>query len=379
MTPAADPDLLAALRAAPASAALASALGDALRARSRGPGSVAWPPGPIAAPADAIAAAPAEAAAALAEPGAPGASPALGALLALWAEAIAPEGDAREAARVLCWAAAHTPIAAFSHLAAEHPAAAALWPAIGEIAAGPRGGDGASSRAEALAAAAGLVASDAAAARAARGAAAASCADPLVRGLLSGSGAAHLTGELASAPRGPVGTVLLGACGWLLLAAAAGAVGRFALDLRRPAELAMTPAGLLLRWRTELRGRVIRDREVVVPLGALAGVTREIRYSRAALYAGIAALALGSYAGMALFVDGFRVPGTSPALLGMGLLLLGLGVVIDYGLTVLPSAVRGRSRVIVTRLRGGALCVSGVDPAAADAMLATVAQRLERR
>jgi hypothetical protein len=199
--------------------------------------------------------------------------------------------------------------------------------------------------------------------------------EPLVQALLRQPGKPQrLAGELGPAPHGPVATTLLAATGILFLLRAGRLVGRFALAYKKPASLELTERGLELQHRIEMLGRVLKNRETVVPIANLARVTREVRFSRAGLYAGLLALVIGSYVGMSLIVDGARVPGTSPPLLGMGLLVIGLGLFIDFGLTLLSDEARGKCRIVVIPKKGPRLCIAGLDPTRADAMLAAVMQ-----
>jgi len=189
---------------------------------------------------------------------------------------------------------------------------------------------------------------------------------------------ARLSGELGPTPRGPIATTLLACTGLLLLSRGARLLGRFGLAYRQPAEVRLSPRGLELSHRTELLGRVLRQRETVIPLANLAKVTREVRYPRLGLYLGLLALALGSYVGMGLLVDGARVPGGSFPMLGMGLLVIALGLGIDYGLSVVSDEVRGRCRLVVEPKKGKRLCIGALDPTRADAMLAALATRTTR-
>lgn len=301
-------------------------------------------------------------------------------LLALSAAPDFPSAPETELARAreLSWVAAHTrvnPLLAMDALV-EPEHAGAFWRAIAALAEPSRSDDPALSTA-ALAA---LGASGNERARAAAAELAQASRDPLVRALLgSGTSAAapRLAGELSPAPRGPVATTLLALCGWLLLSRGARLLGRLGLAFKQPAEVCLSDRGLELTHRTELLGRVLGKRETLIPLANLARVTREVRYPRLGLYLGLIALALGSYVGMGLFVDGTRVPGGSAQLLGMGVLLVALGLGIDYGLTILSDNVRGRCRLVVEPKKGRRLCVGALDPARADAMLAALAQRMK--
>jgi hypothetical protein len=205
--------------------------------------------------------------------------------------------------------------------------------------------------------------------------------DPIVKALLQGAAAAgdagaaptsegpsaFVAGELVSPPRNPVSLFLLGATGILAATWAVHLVGRVALRYRRPAELRATAAGVTVKSRTELLGRTLREREVVIPLASLARATREVRYPRLGLYAGLFTLALGSYFGIKNLIDGVLT--VSFEIMGIGALLLAGGVVLDLILEGAGSGLRGKCRLVLVPRRGPALAMGEVDPAAADAAL----------
>lgn len=181
-----------------------------------------------------------------------------------------------------------------------------------------------------------------------------------------------VVGELTPAPRGPVATGLLAFTGILFVANAARLLGRWVLAYRRPAEMTLSEdGGVRVHWRTELLGRTLRDRSVVVPRTGLARATRDVRYPSLALYAGLLALAVGSWVGVAAFVDGVRA--ASPSLLAWGLGIVALGLGIDFGLSSLAPGARGRCRLLVVPRDGSRLCIGDVDTARADAVLARLA------
>jgi hypothetical protein len=178
-----------------------------------------------------------------------------------------------------------------------------------------------------------------------------------------------VVGELAPAPRGPVATGLLAFTGILFVVNAARLLGRWVLAYRRPAEMTLSEdGGVRVHWRTELLGRTLRDRSVVVPRTGLARATRDVRYPSIALYAGLLALAVGSWVGVAAFVDGVRA--ASPSLLAWGLAIVALGLAIDFALSSLAPGARGRCRLLLVPRDGNGLCIAGVDTARADAVLA---------
>jgi hypothetical protein len=180
-------------------------------------------------------------------------------------------------------------------------------------------------------------------------------------------------GELASAPRGPLGTGLLAVTGLLVLVPAVRLVARLALGYRRPAVISIADeGGVRVKSRTELLGRTLRDRDVLVPRAALQRATRDVRYPSLAMYAGLLALAVGSYLGVAAFVDGVRA--ASPSLLATGLAIVALGLGLDFVLSSLAPGVRGRCRVLFVSRDGVRLCVGGVEAKRADALLARLAR-----
>jgi hypothetical protein len=291
------------------------------------------------------------------------------------------ERDAEDrAATELLWLALHTPFDATGLLdRALAEAAPSMWDAIADrmrrIDDGSLpGGD----RAEALLAAIALASSPAPAAAKLVSALAAEVRDDKVAYVLARTGDAapveRLAGEIAPRPRGSFASALLGLTGISLILHAARLVGRFAFAYRRPAELTLSEdGGVRLRWRVELLGRTLRDRDVVVPRSGLARAAREVRYPGLALYAALLALVFGTYVGVSAFVDGVRA--ASPSLLGVGLLLVGLGLALDFALSSVLPGTRGQCRILLTPRQGAPLCLGGVDVSAADAILKKLVAR----
>ncbi|AUX42937.1 hypothetical protein SOCE26_043770 [Sorangium cellulosum] len=320
-----------------------------------------------------------------------------------------PEGVEAEGrvAEALVWLATYTSVDALTALdAALGERADGLWRAIATLV--RRADQGALpqlGRAGAILAAAALRASASPAARAEAAALVEEVRDPIVRSLLrdalaparrpsrapdaadaataEGGGAAggdawatgeperasaRLSGELTPPPRGPVQLVLLAVTGILFVIHLGRLAGRFLLRYRRPAALDVGPRGVTVRSRTELFGRVLRERETYIPVESLLRATREVRYPRLGLYAGLVALGLGTYVGVSLLVDGARAG--SPELLGMGALVFAFGAALDFGLSHLGTASRGRCRVVLVPRKGPALALAGLERDAADLALA---------
>jgi hypothetical protein len=329
----------------------------------------------------------------------PGEAAVLLATLVAHGVALAPPDGAEAEARVaesLVWISTGTPIDALSAIdAALGERAGGLWMAIGELV--RRADAGAAphvGRAGALVAAAALGASASAIARGEAKVLAGEVRDPVVRALLSGlSGAggaggagsvfaglagsgdvALATGELVPAPHGPVAFTLLAMTGILLVMRAGRLAGRWVLRYRRPAEMRFSARGVTVVSKTELLGRTLREHETHIPTEALLYARREIRYPRLAMYAGLFALAVGSYIGISLFIDGTR--SGSPELLGMGALVVALGIALDFALVSATPRARGRCRVVLVPRKGAAVAMDRVDPVQADAALGRLASRV---
>jgi hypothetical protein len=273
----------------------------------------------------------------------------------------------------LVWLSAHAQIDALRPLT-ELVVPSSVWAALGRLAVVPSVVAPDLGFPEALVAAASLARSSTEGAQTVRALAVKDAVDPAVAALLgSRSPGDKLKGELRPAPLGPIATTILAVTLLLVVWQLMWLVLRYAFAFRRPAEVRISERGLEISHRTELLGRVLRDRETVVPLGDLARVTREVRYARVGLYAGLIALVIGSYFGTGLFVDGLRVPGGSGSLLGAAVLLVVFGLALDFTLSIASDSARGRCRLVVVPRKGRRLCIGALDPARTDAMLASIA------
>lgn len=287
-----------------------------------------------------------------------------------------PEGqDAeRHVAEVLLWMATEPGIDAFSVVDATLGSRAdGLWGALAALVRQADAGSAPSvGRAGALVGAAALGHSPSPVARSEAKALASETRDPLLRTLLGRSAQARdksstIAGELSAGPRHPVVLVLLALSGILFAVWIARLLGRFLLRYRRPVELSTTGDGATLVVKTEIFGRTIREQQIHYPIEALVYAAREIKYPRLALYVGIFAVAVGSYFGISLFIDGARA--ASPELLGIGAMVVALGVVLDFVLNHAPSIATGRCRIVLVPRKGAALAIGQLDSAVADAAL----------
>ncbi len=305
---------------------------------------------------------------------------------ALAAHALAeapPKDPAAEDAAIadLLWLSTHAAVDVLPLLdRAVGDGATELWRAVGETVRRIDAGKAPSlGRGEAIVGAAAL----SACAATSRGAAAARTRlvgrlkDPLLARLVSagaadtdegdGESGQRFEGELMHSPRGPLATTLLAFTGALFALSALRLIGRLALSYKRPAEVVVTARGVRVHSRTLLLGRTLREQQFDIQVGALRRATRDVRYPRAGLYAGLFALAIGSYVGLSAFVDGIR--SASPSLLLTGLLFVAAGIGLDFVLGSAFSGARGRCRVVFLPATGKSVCVADVDPKRADLAL----------
>jgi hypothetical protein len=302
---------------------------------------------------------------------------------ALWAHAVAeapPKGrdDEDRFATDVLWLATHTPFDATSLFdRALGEAADDVWAAIADrVRRIDQGKLPSLGRGEALLACAALATSTSTAAQKHATTLAGEVKDDALARVLAGRPSLQedrLTGEIAALPRGPAMTSLLAVTGVLLVTNAVRLVARYALAYKRPAEVILSETSVRVRTRTELLGRTLRDREILISREGLVQATREVRYPRMGFYVGLLALALGSYLGVRTFVDGVR--SASVSLLLSGLIIIAVGIGLDFVFASLAPGAIGRCRVVFVPLRGKVICVGSVDLKQADATLNRLAQR----
>lgn len=320
------------------------------------------------------------------DPGAGGGAALLSALLARGVALNPPAGSQNAAAHVsatLLWIATYTPIDAFGALdAALGETAAPLWKALGDTV---RRGSAPLGRAGLLVAAAALGSSSSSAAKEEAAALASTSGDPLVAALLRGAAVskaragtaessaepAALAGELVPPPHPIWVQTMMALSGVLFIVRAGRLIGRLVLGYRRPAEMHFSLQGITVVSKTELLGHTLRERRTHIPREALLRASREVRYPRLPMYAGLFALTVGSYLGISLFVTGARAG--SPELLGIGILLVAIGIALDFVMIHFAGKARGRCRVVLIPRKGRAYALSTADASRADSALFALA------
>ena len=311
----------------------------------------------------------------------------LGVLLAKGV-ALAPPEDGKSADRALlalAWAAANTPADALAVLdAVMGDGARVLWGAAGRLLA--REAETPSSlvaRSQAIVIAVALGGSTSEAAREARTSLAKTLRDPLLSGLIGRGGAGasgvadggepvSLKAEVVHPPRSFPVLFVLTATLLLPLFALAKLVARYAFQLKRPAELRVSDDGVRVQSRYELLGKTLRESELFIPTGGLARAARDVRYPRLATYVGIATLLLGSYVGLRLVIDGARAG--APEFLGIGLCVLLVALVVDYGLSRVGASSKGKCQLHFQSKSGAAISLAVPDRVVADRALSLLAK-----
>jgi hypothetical protein len=178
-----------------------------------------------------------------------------------------------------------------------------------------------------------------------------------------GTPSVSLKGRLQPPTRNILVVCLQALSGYLLVRAILQAAGSLLLGARAETEVALSPRGLELTHRQRLMGVPLKERQLWIPLEQLGSVSQETRFQGFRLYAGLAMLGAGTYFGSELFWDGLRVPGLSPTLLGWGLLLVLLGLVLDFAFAKWAVLRHNRVRLNITQRRGRAIALGSLDPA----------------
>ena len=191
-------------------------------------------------------------------------------------------------------------------------------------------------------------------------------------GPLQGPSVAQLGGRVVSAPLGPLALFFWCVTGLIWLRWLWRFVSGVLLRLRRPATLSVEASGVTVDAQTTLLGRTIAQRRTLLPLDNVARAVREVRYPRLALYAGLFALALGSYLGATLFLDGSSVG--SPSMMALGAAVFGGGGLLDFVLSTLGPATRGRYTLLLYPRKGRAVALAIEAADDADALLRRLAQ-----
>jgi hypothetical protein len=164
--------------------------------------------------------------------------------------------------------------------------------------------------------------------------------------------------------------------GFFLVRGLASLVLRFLLGFKRFATLRVTDSTIELKGEYYLLGRVFRRTETRSPIAGMNGVRLENRNRYIHVLVGIGFLAIGAWVGMQWFVDGLKAGYPYLALVGAGVVLL--GILIDLGLFLLFPPGKGRSRLLLD-LGPWRARVFGIDEKDARIFVDAVASRWQKK
>lgn len=177
-------------------------------------------------------------------------------------------------------------------------------------------------------------------------------------------------GEVRPVPSRGFWRIVAGLSLWSFVKSLVRLVGRL-LGHRRPASLHLEPQGLVLRQRRLLVGHTIGTSQTIFPIRELSEVTLLTNPPARGVTAGLVALSLGTYFGAGLFIEGLRAPGSAPSLLGLGLLFVAGGALLDYSLDSgwLFSHRPGHSTLILRSSSGARMAIFLLDAPAAQSLI----------
>lgn len=131
-------------------------------------------------------------------------------------------------------------------------------------------------------------------------------------------------------PPGPGLRIVQAISLWLFFRALVKVAARYLLGYRQTFQLTTQSKQLLLNRERIIWGRAIRKECSVLPLEGLQEVTLEKNGESPAFFAGLTALALGSFFSFQFLVQAFRVPGSAWSLFGAAALMMAAGVALDF-------------------------------------------------
>jgi hypothetical protein len=186
----------------------------------------------------------------------------------------------------------------------------------------------------------------------------------------------ELRGELGPRSFGYLTTLLLAACGALFVWRTARVLARWFLGRREVAFVTLAEPGLRVLLRSSLLGRQTRERELLIALPHLLRVERVARFAGFAFYAGLFTLAVGSYFGTQIIVESIRGGNEMFNLALLGLLLIALGLLLDFLMVTGLESARGRCRLRLIADDGAQLNIDRLDPPLVDALLTRLKAQL---
>jgi len=191
-----------------------------------------------------------------------------------------------------------------------------------------------------------------------------------------GDVALGVSGDLLRGPARPGWRVVEVLSLWFAVRLVGAAVTGGLLGRRRRGTAKIGQAGVLLEVESTWLGRAAARSVRVFPFETVEQLALERGGPRADVDVGLATLALGTFVGSGLLLEGLRAPGIAAELCAWGLGAVVLGLAADYGLQR-GSLARGPApaRLVLGSVKGRGWALRGVDPDSAGRLLAQLAAR----
>lgn len=168
---------------------------------------------------------------------------------------------------------------------------------------------------------------------------------------------------------------------WLFVAGAWRIVSSLLLGARHKFELAAQGRDLVLERRYTVFGRTMRTWRSVLPIDSVEEITLQVRGEPASFTAGLSALVLGTFLGGRFLVEGARAPGGAPSLLIVAVVLVLVGIGVDYlwGSGRTAQAREGKPQFVLRARGERGWVLAGFEQKQAEQFLRTIEDALRRR
>ncbi len=185
-----------------------------------------------------------------------------------------------------------------------------------------------------------------------------------------------VSGDLLRGPARPGWRVVEVLSLWFAVRLVGAAVATGVLGRRRRGTAKIGQGGVLLEVESTWLGRAAARTVRVFPFETIEQLALERGGPRAGLEVGLAALALGTFVGSGLLLEGLRAPGIAAELCAWGIGAVVCGLAADYCLQR-GSLARGPApaRLVLGSVKGRGWALRGVDPDSAGRLLAQLAER----
>lgn len=185
-----------------------------------------------------------------------------------------------------------------------------------------------------------------------------------------------VAGVLGRVPSRPPVELVRWLTGWALLSWLGRTVS-WLFGMSRRGAIAIGGESLRLRVEVVFWGRVIREDAEVLPIAAVSGVRRHVRYPVARLAVGAVVFGAGALCASVFLLDGLRSGSGGLVAVASGVLVLGAGL--DLLLAIVWPGTRARVAIEVDLAGRARVRLRDVDAGAADSFVGEMSRRLSRQ